>query len=143
LTVSEKIRKLLVGLPDIKPKQASELLKIPYSNSFRQIFYSVKKEKKNCKKKGSNSGSQPLDKLDVNEFPSKSKSPSIPPKIDDPEEPLLLTNLDTIAEMEKTIQLIKDPNDRATQLSRLHTMKLKPIANKEKLSLKELLDGAE
>jgi hypothetical protein len=46
LTVSDKIRKLLESIPDVKPKKASELLKITYNDSFRQIFYSVKKSKK-------------------------------------------------------------------------------------------------
>ena len=47
MTVSGKIRKLLESIPDVKPKKASELLKIKYNNSFRQNFYSVKKSNKN------------------------------------------------------------------------------------------------
>ena len=53
-----------------------------------------------------------------------------------------ITNIDTIREMTKTIQLIKDPDKRATQLSRLHAMKLRPITNENVLSLKEMLDGS-
>ncbi len=55
---------------------------------------------------------------------------------------ILIENIDTIKEMEKTIQLIKDPDKRATQLSRLHAMKLRPISNKNQISLKEMLDGS-
>ena len=54
---------------------------------------------------------------------------------------ILLDNLDTIAEMTKTIQLIKDPVKRAENLARLHTMKLKPIVNKEEKSLQEIFEG--
>ncbi len=55
---------------------------------------------------------------------------------------IILEDIDTIKEMERTIQLIKDPDKRATQLSRLHAMKLKPIVNKNKISLKEMFDSA-
>ena len=60
---------MLVSLPDIKPKKASELLEIKYNDSFRQIFYSVKKKKKIVKKvknkiKKSNKNSQPPNFID-------------------------------------------------------------------------------
>lgn len=63
------------------------------------------------------------------------------PDPSDISEDIILDKLDTIKEMVKTIQLIKDPDKRATQLSRLHAMKLKPIANTSELSLKEMLDS--
>jgi hypothetical protein len=53
----------------------------------------------------------------------------------------LKINIDTIKEMELTIQQIKDPVKRAENLARLHNMKLKPIANKEEKTLKELFDA--
>lgn len=52
-----------------------------------------------------------------------------------------ITNIDTIKEMELTIQKIKDPDKRATQLSRLHAMKLRPIKNINQVSLKEMLNS--
>ena len=54
---------------------------------------------------------------------------------------IILDDLDTITEMTKTIQIIKDPVKRAENLARLHSMKLRPIKNQNKVSLKELLDG--
>jgi len=39
----------LESVPDIKPKGASILLKIPYSHSFRNIFYYAKKCQNNTK----------------------------------------------------------------------------------------------
>jgi hypothetical protein len=54
-----------------------------------------------------------------------------------------LTNIDTIKEMERTIQQIKDPVKRAENLARLHNMKLKPIANKEEKTLKEIFDAVD
>jgi hypothetical protein len=53
---------------------------------------------------------------------------------------ITLESLDTIKEMEKTIQLIKDPVKRAENLARLHNMKLKPIKNKDEKSLTELFN---
>ncbi len=44
--------------------------------------------------------------------------------------------------MERTIQRIKDPVKLAENISRLHSMKLKPLANKEQISLKEMLDAS-
>ena len=55
---------------------------------------------------------------------------------------LELKNLDTIMWMEKTIQRIKDPVRLAENISRLHSMKLKPLVNKEQISLKEMLDAS-
>ncbi len=52
-----------------------------------------------------------------------------------------LTNIDTIKEMEHSINQIKDPVKRCENLSRLHAMKLKPIKNQNEISLKEMLDG--
>ena len=53
---------------------------------------------------------------------------------------ITLENLDTIKEMTLTVQLIKDPVKRAENLARLHNMKLKPIVNRDKKSLKEMFD---
>lgn len=53
-----------------------------------------------------------------------------------------LENIDTIKWMERTIQRIKDPVKLAENISRLHSMKLKPLANKEQISLKEMLDAS-
>ncbi len=53
-----------------------------------------------------------------------------------------ITNIDTIKEMELSINQIKDPVKRCENLSRLHAMKLRPIKNQDKRSLKELLDGS-
>ncbi|MHA2219948.1 MAG: hypothetical protein ACXACY_28980 [Candidatus Hodarchaeales archaeon] len=52
-----------------------------------------------------------------------------------------ITNIDTIREMEISINKIKDPVKRCENLSRLHAMKLRPIVNKNKKSIKEILDG--
>ena len=54
---------------------------------------------------------------------------------------IILDDLDTITEMTKTIQLIKDPVKRAENLARLHSMKLKPIVNRNEKSLKEIFDA--
>ena len=54
---------------------------------------------------------------------------------------IILDDLDTIAEMTKTIQLIKDPVKRAENLARLHTMKLKPIPHSKDKTLKELFEN--
>jgi hypothetical protein len=56
---------------------------------------------------------------------------------------IYLTNLDTIREMEIAIQQIDDPVKRAENLARLHNMKLKPIANKEEKTLKEIFDAVD
>ena len=53
---------------------------------------------------------------------------------------ITLEDLDTIKEMTLTVQLIKDPVKRAENLARLHNMKLKPIVNRDKKSLKEMFD---
>ena len=53
-----------------------------------------------------------------------------------------IKEIDTIKEMEFSIQQIKDPVKRCENLSRLHNMKLKPIVNKNKITLKEMLDGS-
>lgn len=50
-------------------------------------------------------------------------------------------NIDTIKEMELSIQKIKDPVKRCENLSRLHSMKLKPLPNKKQKTLKELFDA--
>ena len=52
-----------------------------------------------------------------------------------------ITNIDTIKEMEISINKIKDPVKRCENLSRLHAMKLKPIKNLNAKTLKEMLDG--
>ena len=51
-----------------------------------------------------------------------------------------IKDIDTIREMEYAIQQIKDPVKRCENLSRLHNMKLKPIVNKSKRTLKEMFD---
>lgn len=52
-----------------------------------------------------------------------------------------LATFDTEKEMISAIQKIKDPDKRATQISRLHAMRLRPVVNKNKKSLKEMFDG--
>ena len=52
-------------------------------------------------------------------------------------------DIDTIKEMTYSIQQINDPVKRCENLSRLHSMMLKPIVNKEKISLKEMFDSIE
>ncbi len=76
--------------------------------------------------------------------PIPKSNPKQPPQVEGLATPptVILEDIDTIKEMERTIQLIKDPDKRATQLSRLHAMKLKPIVNKNKISLKEMFDSA-
>lgn len=54
----------------------------------------------------------------------------------------LLINIDTIKEMEISIQQIKDPVKRCENIARLHSMKLKPLVNKSEKSLKEMLDAS-
>lgn len=54
---------------------------------------------------------------------------------------ITLTNIDTIKEMEHSIQQIKDPVKRCENIARLHSMKLKPLVNKNEKSLKELFDA--
>lgn len=63
----------------------------------------------------------------------KKYSPNINPNI--------TIKVDTIKEMEICIHQIKDPVKRSEAISRLHTMKLRPLVNKEQVSLKEMLDG--
>lgn len=53
-----------------------------------------------------------------------------------------LINLDTVKEMELSINQIKDPVKRCENLSRLHQMKLRPIKNIKQIGLKEMLDGS-
>ena len=52
-----------------------------------------------------------------------------------------IENIDTIKEMTYSIQQIEDPVKRCENLSRLHSMMLKPIKNKKEISLKEMFDG--
>ena len=46
--------------------------------------------------------------------------------------------IDTVKEMEKSINKIKDPVKRCENLSRLHNMKLKPITNQSEKTIQEL-----
>ena len=55
---------------------------------------------------------------------------------------IYLKNLDPVEWMEVAIQQIDDPDKRATQLSRLHAMKLRPLINREEKTLQEIFDAA-
>jgi len=81
------------------------------------------------------------------EYPEENKSTLeryfyVHRKLNIPDISIDLINLDTIKEMELSINKIKDPVKRCENLSRLHSMKLKPLPNKSQMSLKEMFDAS-
>ena len=65
---------------------------------------------------------------------------SYEPFLGDISNDIILNKFDTIKEMTYTVQQILDPVKRAENIARLHNMLLKPIANKEEKSLKEMFE---
>lgn len=138
-TITSRCKKLLDLIPEVKPKEASGMLNITYSHSFRNTFYYAKNKWRDAKTKDLTESQSPvIGQLEV-------KSPlSIPPEnnLDDSvDPPITLKNIDTIAEMTKTIQEIKDPVKRAENIARLHQMKLKPIPDNSEKTLEELFNA--
>lgn len=69
-SLAERIRKLLQATPNIKPKEASKVLKVEYSKSFSNNFYRQKKTIKNQQKitgsgKKSKKPKEPIIELDI------------------------------------------------------------------------------